>query len=562
MDSPRNNRPDASGASASNASSNPPFDADAQTLEREAPPPVAHKPPPPSLPEAPEPPAAPQRKSIHVSLAALVASAALVLIAAAGVLFWKHSHRAEPPSTGKIRLAVLPFENLTGDPSQEYVSDGFAEEMISQLGRLNHDQLEVIARTSVVAYKNTGKPVRKIARELNVNYVLEGSVRNSSGGYRIATQLVRGGDEAQVWSQEYDRPIGDLMKLEGELAGTVADEIQVQLLPRKPADVRVARSVSQDAYVYYLQGRFAFNQRNGPNLFNAVSSFDQAIRQDPGFAAAYAGLADSYNMLMFYGYTTEASTLSKSRDAATRAIALDDALAEGHASLGYIHFIWDWDWPGAEQEFQRAIALNRNYAPAHHWYALFLTAMGRRDESLSQVHLAHELDPLSPIVTSAYAYIAYFAGKYDQAVVQCKTVLQQDPKFMVAHNVLGLAHEAQADYAGAIAAFERAIELSGTRPGTYLDNLGHTFGISGQREQAEMILSEIQAKAKSGKGDEISTVATLIGLNENDRALDVMEKNFRTGNVGLMWLKVDPRFNPLRSNPRFQALLQRAGFPP
>jgi len=550
MDSPRNNRPLPSGGPPSNLS----FDPSAQTLERDAPPPAV-----PGEPPAPPP----TGKTIRVSFGALAASAALLAVALiAGIFFWTHSHRTRPAANGKIRLAVLPFENLTGDSKQEYVSDGFAEEMISQLGRLNHDQLEVIARTSVMGYKHTPKPVRKIAHELNVNYVLEGSVRNSPDGYRITTQLIRAGDEVQVWSQEYDRPIGDLMKLEGELAENVADEIQVQLLPRRLADVRVARSVSQDAYVYYLQGRFSFNLRSGEGLFSAANAFDQAIHQDPAFAAAYAGLADSYNMLMFYGYATERDTLPKARNAAAKAIALDGALAEGHASLGYIHFIWDWDWPEAEREFQRAIALNRNYASAHHWYALYLAAMGRRDESLSQIQLAHELDPLSPIVSSASAYITYFAGQYSQAAARCEAVLLQDPKFMVAHNVLGQAREAQADYPSAIAEFQKAIQLSGTRPGTYLDNLGHAYGISGQQEKAEAILNELQTGAKSGKTEEISTVATLIALGRHDRALDAMERSFKKGSVGLIWLKVDPRFNPLRPNPRFQALLERAGFPP
>lgn len=545
MDPRSKNRP----LSPNDSASEPSVDPDAQTLERDAPPPCAPEPPPPRTLELP------------LSVVALTAVAVLLAVIAV-VLFWKHSNRPAPPAAGKIRLAVLPFENLTGDPKLEYVSDGFAEEMISQLGRLNHDRLGVIARTSVMGYKNTRKPVRKIARELGVNYVLEGSVRNSPAGFRIATQLIRASDEVQVWSQEYDRPIGDLMTLEDELAKTVADEIQVQLLPRNPADVRVARSVSQDAYVYYLQGRFSFNLRNGESLFSAVNSFDQAIRKDPAFAAAYAGLADSYSMLMFYGYSPESDTLAKARAAAAKAVALDDALAEGHASLGYIYFIWDWDWPDAEREFQRAISLNHNYAPAHHWYSLYLTAMGRHAESLSQIQLAHELDPLSPIVTSASAYIAYFAGQYDQAAAQSEAVIQQDPRFMVAHNVLGLAREAQADYPAAIAEFQKAIQLSGARPGNYLDNLGHVYGISGQREKAEAILSELQAGVKSGKIEQVSRSATLIGLGQHDRALALMEENLEKGSLSLLWLKVDPRFNPLRPTPRFQALLQRAGFPP
>lgn len=543
----------------------------AQTLEREAPPPVvpakvAEKAPeraPDTPPEktaetALETPAPRKRKSHRFGFAALAA----ILAVAAVVWFWKHSQRPLPPASGKIRLAVLPFENLTGDPKQEYVSDGVAEEMISQLGRLNHDQLAVIARTSVMSYKNTHKPVRQIAHELGINYVLEGSVRYGRDGFRIGTQLIHADDEAQVWAAEYDRPVGDLMKLEEEVARTVADEIQVQLLPRKPADVRIAPTVSRDAYVYYLQGRFAFNLRNAPNLFSAVTSFQQAIRQDPAFAAAYAGLADSYSMLMFYGYSPDDQTLPKARNAATKAIELDDALAEGHASLGYIYFLWDWNWQAAEREFQRAIDLNQNYAPAHHWYALFLTAVGRRDESLSQIQQARELDPISSIVGSAYAYVSYFAGQQDQAVSQCEAVIQQDPQFMVAHAVLGLAREAQFRYPESIAEFEKAIRLSATRPVAYLDYLGHAYAISGQRAKAEAILDELQTKAKSVQMNEVSMAATLVALGQQDRALTVMEKHFAKGILPLMWLKVDPRFDPLRPNPRFQALLQRAGFTP
>lgn len=502
--------------------------------------------------------------TIKFRLIDLVAMSILLAIAATiGVLvFRRHLNLPLPPLGSKVRIAVLPFENLTGDPKQDFVSDGFSEEMISQLGRLNHDQLSVIARTSVMRYKNSNKPVRTIAHELGVKYVLEGSVRTSPSGYRIAAQLIRADDEAPVWSDEYDRPAGDLVSLEEYVARKVADEIQVQLVPQNPAEPHPAHAVNSDAYVYYLQGRFSFNMRAGGSMIDAVNSFDQAIRQDPNFASAYAGLADAYSNLAFYGFAPEAEAVPKAREAALKATQLDDTLAEGHASLGYIYFIWDWDWSAAEHEFQRAIALNDNYAPAHHWYALYLTAMGRRAEALSQIQQAHELDPLSSIVTTASAYLDYFAGRNDEAVAKCESVIEQDPKFMVASTVLGLAREAQGKYPEAISAFRRAIELSANRPATYLDNLGHAYGVSGQRAKAQEILDELSGAAKSGSASEAYSVATLIGLGQKDRALAAMDKNFAKGNLTLVWLKVDPRFDALRADPRYQALLQRGNFPP
>jgi len=544
MDSRRRDRP------LSQDSPNPSTDPNAQTLARDTPPPVMLEIPPPR-----------KLRFRWIILGALAAILAVVLVLA-GVFLFKHPERPPARVDPKIRIAVLPFDNLTGDPKQEYVSDGFAEELISQLGRLNHDQLGVIARTSVMGYKNTHKPLKTIARELDVNYVLEGSVRRSETGFRIGMHLVRADDDAQVWAQEYDRPVGDLMKLEEEVAQTVAEQIQVKLTPAPSPEAQVPRNVSRDAYVYYLQGRFNLNMRTGETLINAVNSFDQAIRQDPGFAQAYAGLADSYNMLIFYGYLPERETVAKARAAAIKAIELDGSLAQGHASLGYIYFLWEWNWQQAETEFKRAIALDNSYSAGHHWYALYLTAMGRRNESLSQIQLAHELDPLSPIVTTASGYIAYFAQRYDQAATPCERVLQQDPKFMVAHTVLGLAREAQGDYATAIAEFQRALQLSGKRAPAYLDNLGHAYAVSGQRTQAEEILKELEAAVKSGKAGEEAAAATLIALGQQDRALSSMEKNIAKGDLALIWLKVDPRFDSLRPSPRFQALLQRGGFPP
>jgi TolB-like protein/Flp pilus assembly protein TadD len=510
-------------------------------------------------PEKPSP-----RRSFRLSIrwaAALALTGAIAVMAVSAYFTWRHFRSAPSVAQGKVMLAVLPFQNLTGDPGEDYVSDGFTEEMIHQLGRLNRAQLGVIARTSVMTYKGSHKPVDRIARELHVNYVLEGSVRKTADGLRISTDLIRAQDQTQLWAHEYDRPLGDLVALQGEVAQSVAEEIQIQLTPRAKANLAAARRVNSDAYRYYLQGRFFWNMRSGENLIRAVNAFDQATRQDPGYAPAYAGLADAYNMLIFYGYSFGPQTIPKAKAAALKAVELDASLAEAHASLGYIYFMWEWNWAAAEQEFQRAIELDNSYASAHHWYALYLAALGRRDESLSQIEQARELDPLSLIVSTASAYISYFARRNDEAATQCEDVLQRDPNFMVAHAVLGLTDEARLDFPKAIAEFQKAIQLSGGRPFGYLDYLGHAYAVSGKRAEAEAILAEIHARTNPADTASFSGIGTLIGLGEKELALKAIDKGFAKGAEDMMWLKVDPRVDPLRDDPRFQSLLQRADFP-
>jgi TolB-like protein len=507
-------------------------------------------------PEKPSP-----RRSFRLSFRWAAALALTGVVAVSAFFTWRHFRHGPPSAQGKVMLAVLPFQNLTGDPGEDYVSDGFTEEMIHQLGRLNRAQLGVIARTSVMTYKGSHKPVDRIARELRVNFVLEGSVRKTADGLRISTELIRAQDQTQLWAHEYDRPLGDLVALQGEVAQSVAEEIQIQLTPRARAHLASARPVSSDAYRYYLQGRFFWNMRSGENLIRAVLAFQQAIRQDPGYAPAYAGLADAQNMLIFYGYSPDSEAIPKAKAAALKAVELDPSLAEAHASLGYVYFMWEWNWAAAEQEFQRAIELDNSYASAHHWYALYLAALGRRDESLSQIEEARELDPLSLIVSTASAYISYFARRNDVAATQCEEVLQRDPNFMVAHAVLGLTQEARLDFPKAIAEFQKAIQLSGGRPFGYLDYLGHAYAVSGKRSEAEAIMAEIHARTNPADAYGFSGIATLVGLGEKEQTLKAMEKSFRKGAEDLMWLKVDPRIDPLRDDPRFQSLLERAGFP-
>jgi len=516
--------------------------------------------PPPAAP-ATAPPSDPgeERKAPDWTVAALVL---VIAIAAISYVAWRHFRAAGPkPITGSAMLAVLPFENLTGDAGEEYVSDGFTEEIISQLGRLNHDQLRVIARTSMMTYKGSRKPIKEIAQELGVNYVLEGSIRKTGDGLRVTAQLIRADDQTHLWAREYDRPLGDLVQVQGEVAQAVAQEIQVQLSPEVKETLAGAQPVDPEAYSAYLKGRFFWNKRSGDSLTTAVGFFEETIQRNPKYAPAYAGLADAYNALMFYGFMSGAEGIPKAKAAAMKAVELDGSLAEGHASLGYVYFMWEWNWAAAEKEFQRAIQLDANYVSAHHWYALYLAALGRAPESLAQIHQAREIDPLSVIVTAASGYVAYFARQNDQAAAESEAALQKDPDFMAAHVVLGLASEGQANYGKAILEFQKTLQLSNVRPGAYLDYLGHAYAISGNRAEAEKILVALKDQAKSGKTTSYQA-PTLIALGRNDEAMEVLEEGFEGRSDGLLWLKVDPRFDALRADSRFQYLLRRAGMTP
>jgi TolB-like protein/DNA-binding winged helix-turn-helix (wHTH) protein/Flp pilus assembly protein TadD len=482
-----------------------------------------------------------------------------ILVVACTYIAWRHFRPKPQPVPSSAILAVLPFENLTGDAEEEYVSDGFTEEIITQLGRLNHDQLRVIARTSMMTYKGSHKPISEISRELGVNYVLEGSIRNTNDGLRVTAQLIRADDQTHLWAHEYDRPLGDLVKVQGEVAEAVAQEIQVRLSPKVEQTLAGVARVDPEVYSAYLKGRFFWNKRSRDDLNMAVAFFEQAVERNPNYAPAYAGLADAYNALVFYGFVSGPEGIPKAKAAATRAVELDGSRAEGHASLAYIYFMWEWDWAAAEREFQRAIELNGNYVPAYQWYALYLAAMGRGPESLVQIRQARELDPFSVIVASASGYVAYFAGQNAQAAAEAEGALQKEPDFMVPHAVLGLASEAQGNYSKAILEFQKALQLSNSQPAAYLDYLGHAYAISGNRRDAKKILVQINQNAQAVIGAPAYRAATLVALGEKEQALKALEDGFEKGSYGFMWIKVDPRFDALRSDSRFQSLINRAG---
>ena len=336
-------------------------------------------------------------------------------------------------------LAVLPFENLTGDPAQDYLSDGLTEEMIAQLGRLDPEHLGVIARTSVMHYKHTTEQAGQIGRELGVQYVLEGSLRRESDRVRVTAQLVQMKDQTHIWSRQYDRELKSLLALQGEIAQETADEIQLTLGKGHKlwaTDRKVASPTSYQAYELYLKGRYFWNKRTKDGFQQAADYFQQSIANDPNYARAYAGLADTYALMSSWSFVPQTEAIPKARAAALRALQLDDSLAEAHTSLALIAENYDYDWQTAEKEYRRAIQLDPQYATAHQWYAECLSFQGRFPEALEESERARQLDPLSLIIATDHAVILYFARQYDRAIEQFRAVLAMEPNFARAHMVV------------------------------------------------------------------------------------------------------------------------------
>jgi TolB-like protein/DNA-binding winged helix-turn-helix (wHTH) protein/Flp pilus assembly protein TadD len=508
-----------------------------------------------------EPLLSPAVKAPSPRLRLVLAAAALVAVAAAGYFVYINFVPRPTLASRRVMLAVLPVQNLSGNSSQDYVDDGLTEELIAQLGRLNPQQLGVIARTSSMAYKDTKKTIEQIGRELGVDYVLETSLRQSNGHLRFTAQLVRTSDQTHLWAQEYDKQAGDLISVQDEIGRIVADQIRVKLSPRSSDHVQPLRTVNNESHEAYLEGRYSMNRRSADGLTKGIAFFQEAIEKDPSNARAYAGLADSYNLMVFYGYLESSLGIVHAKEAAERAIAIDDSLAEGHAALAYVNFMWLWDWAVAEQEFRRAIELNQNYSTAHHWFALYLAAMNRPQEAAEEIKKAEILDPRSPIVKSAAGWIYYFARQPQLAGEECRSALQLDPDFMVAHSVLGLSYEDRGEYDQAISEFRRSIALSGIQQPTYLGYLGHAYAVSGKHDEAREVLRELDESAKVGHVGLLNKAVIYAGLGDKEEAIKTLQQAASQNDASRVWLRVNPQLESLRSDSRFTALLPKSRHP-
>ncbi len=486
----------------------------------------------------------------------------IVLIAAlTGYFQWSRTRVRPPPSSGRLMLAVLPFENLTGDAGQEYFSDGLTEEMIAQLGRLDPERLGVIARTSVMRYKHGQQQLDEISRELGVQYVLEGSVRRDANQVRITSQLVRTKDQARVWARQYDRELSSLLILQGEIAQEIADEIQPILgsdHKRITADRKSTGSPSSyEAYDLYLKGRYFWNKRTKDSFQQAAEYFQQAIAKDPNYARAYAGLADTFGLMSTWYLVPQNEFMPKARDAALKALRIDASVAEAHTSLALVAENYDYDWQTAEKEFRQAIQLDPGYGTAHQWYAECLSFQGRFDEALAESERARQLDPLSVIIARDHGTILYFSRQYDRAIEQFRAVREMDPDFPRAGALIE-AYVQKGQFADALA------ELGKLRTHGdalwYWSYLAYICGRSGQRAQAQRALARLEYLVRYSQSELLlPLLVAYAGTDRKDEVIALLQKAYSEHSNSVVTLKVEPHYDALRSDPRFQDLLRRVG---
>jgi TolB-like protein/DNA-binding winged helix-turn-helix (wHTH) protein/Flp pilus assembly protein TadD len=460
-------------------------------------------------------------------------------------------------STPTIRsLAVLPLKDLSGDISQEYFTDGMTEELITQLGQIS--ALRVISSSSVMLYKGADKPLAEIARELDVQAVVEGSVLRSGDRVRITAQLIRVPADEQMWAQSYEGELRDTLALQSEVAQAVAEQIRATLSRRQQAVLRNPKTVSPAAYEDYLKGRYFWNKRTGDGLKKAIDYFTRAIETDPTYAEAYSGLADAYALSgdWEYGVLAPQKAFHQARAAATEALALDDSLGEAHTSLAFAFDLYAWDWAAAESEYKRAIELNPGYATVHHWYAWHLLVTGRNREGIFELKRAESLDPLSLIISADLADALCIDRLYDESVKQSEKTLGMDPNFAVAHYELGQALAQQHMHAEAIAQFQRAIELSGHN-GAFDSSLAYTYAVSGRKGEAERIINALEAQPDTNPSADANIALVYVGLGDHDQAMNWLNKAYEARFNPSILLR--PGFDPLRSDARFLELRRRLG---
>jgi TolB-like protein/DNA-binding winged helix-turn-helix (wHTH) protein/Tfp pilus assembly protein PilF len=481
-----------------------------------------------------------------------VYAAGLLLLSIGLLTMWK----LWPASPQIHSLVVLPLQNLSGDPSQEYLSDGMTEELITDLGQIG--QLRVISRTSAMSYKGTHKPLPRIARELNVDAVVEGAVLRSGERVRITAQLILAAADKHLWAKSYDGDVQDTLTFQKEVARSIADEIRVKLTPHEQAAIQSGKRVDWEAYESYLKGRYFWNKRTADGLRKSIEYFSDAVRRNPNYAQAYAGLADAYALAGDWEYAVVAAkeAYPKAKAAAAKALELDSSLAEAHISLAFCLDGFDWNWESAGKEFERGLELNPGYATGHQWYAWHLAAMGRSGEAVAELQKAENLDPLSLIIGADLAEALLIAHRYDDAIQQSRKTMGLDPFFPVAHYVLGQAYVQKRMYPQGVAELQKAIDLS-PESTAYQSNLAYAYAESGRQKEARAILDNLKNRSNSGLSNAPEIALVYVGLKQNDAAMIWLEKAFKERfNPGVL---LRPAFDPLRNDAKFQDLLRRIG---
>ncbi len=468
-----------------------------------------------------------------------------------------NTDEAATMSLDRKRVAVLPFLNISPDPNDAYFADGLTEEMIARLSTVSG--LKVIARTSVMRYRGTAKSVREIGKELTCGSVLEGSVRKAADRLRVTAQLIDATTEEHLWVQNYDRELEDVFAIQTEVAENVADALRTQLLDEERQRIEKKPTGDIGAYTFYLKGRYYWNERNRESLERAIKYFEEAIKREPESALAYSGIADSYIALVDHEYTARSEGYAKAKSAATRALELDDTLAEAHTSLGNT-LAYEWDWAGAEEEFAKALRSNPNYATAHHWYSILLAYLGRLDEAIKELKIAEELDPLSPMI-HAYGALVYLAARqYDIAMKEIDTALELDPNFVPAHGNRIDVYLAKSMYKEALAEAELVLPFLQPLSTALKAEVGAYYARIGRIEEAKQLLRECEEASAHERTEDLNPQYLAIihwKLGNKDRAFEWLEKAFEARTVTPFWVRLFPFFDELTSDPRFDELLKK-----
>jgi TolB-like protein/DNA-binding winged helix-turn-helix (wHTH) protein len=485
---------------------------------------------------------------------ALIGLAGASLLAALAYWAWHGSTMRAGPPTEKVILAVLPFDNLSRDPDQEFFSDGLTEEMIAQLGKLNPERLTVISRGSVAKYKDSRLAANQIGRELHADYLVQGSVRRASDRVRITVQLIQVRDQTDLWAESYDRELKDILTLQDSVSRTIANQIHITLTPGQQTRLR-GGNLDPEAYEDYLKGRYYWNKRTGDGLQKALIYFQQAINKDPSYGAAYSGLADCNSGLAWHGFKSPAEALPKANAAALRAIEIDPRSAEAHASLGLV-LTHRWDWAGAEAEFRHALRLDPRYANAHHWYGDYLSIMGRHDEALLEARQALELDPLNLMIGTWVGRRYYLARKYELAIEQGRNTVELDANFSAAHLVLGENYVQVGLHDQGLAELQTAASLSGNSP-LYLAQVAVAHASAGRKTEALQIAAQLQTISSTRYVSPYGLAQIYAALNDKEQTFKWLQIAYDDRAVWMSYLAVDPVFDSLRWDQRFQDLLRR-----
>jgi DNA-binding winged helix-turn-helix (wHTH) protein/Flp pilus assembly protein TadD len=464
--------------------------------------------------------------------------------------------RADAADAAVKSIAVLPFRPLGAAGDDEYLGLGIADALITRLSNLR--QIVVRPTSAVLRYSGLEPDPVSAGRELGVETVVEGSIQRADERIRVTVQLVSVTDGAPLWAEKFDEKFTDIFAVEDVISARVAEALTLRLLDEEKRMLSRHRTENTEAYQLYLQGHYYWNKRTEEGLQRGIEYFAQAVEKDPGYALAFVGLADSYTLMgCVHGSLAPREAVPKAKTAALRALRLDDTLTEAHASLGLMRVLYDWDWMEAEREFRRALELSPSHVTARHWYGLYLAWMGRLDEALAELGRAQRLDPLSPIISANVAWAYYSGRQHDRAIEQCRRTIEMDATFHRTHIYLGWAYTQTGDYDAAIAELQRARELSGSGPEA--TGLGYAYAVAGRTSEAHALIAELQERARRRYISPYAVALVYAGLGEVDQAFEWLDRAYEDRTHWLVMLRVEPRLDSLRADPRFAALLCRIG---